>query len=83
MNQCMVKAKDVNSTDVTKKSQALAAVKVLETFKEYEEVGKHYRDIYNDPSLADLEEAAQYKNITNIDYSDVIRYNNWMRNVEE
>lgn len=83
MNQCMVKAKDVTSTDTTKKSQALAAVKVLETFKEYEEVGKHYRDIYNDPSLADLEEAAQYKNITNIDYSDVIRYNNWMRNVEE
>lgn len=82
INQCMVKAKDVSSTDATKKAQALAAVKVLETFKEYEDTGAHYRAIYDDPSLATLDEAPGTKKITNIDYSDVIRYNNWMRNVD-
>ena len=82
MNQCMVKAQGVTSSDTDTKREALMAVKVLELFKDYETVGEKYRKIYDDPTLATSAESEQFKNITNIDYSDVIRYNNWMRNVD-
>lgn len=82
MNQCAVKAQNVTSSNDDEKKEALKAVKVLELFKDYEDVGKKYRDIYNDPSLASIDDSEQYKSITSIDYSDVIRYNNWMRNVD-
>lgn len=82
MNQCTVKAQDVTSSDVAKKKEALMAVKVLELFKDYEDVGEKYRDIYNNPSHATAANSEQFKNITSIDYSDVLRYNNWMKNVD-
>jgi hypothetical protein len=82
MNQCIVKAQDVTSDNASKKNEALMAVKVLELFKDYEDIGLTYREIYDDPSKAADLKSDKYKNITNIDYSDVIRYNNWMRNVD-
>ena len=82
MNQLMVKAKDCTSDDASKKSEALNAIKVLELFKDYEKFGKDYRAVYNDPSLAPELTEDEYKTISTIDYSDVLRYNNWMRNVD-
>lgn len=82
MNQVMIKAKDASSDDASKKMEALKAIKVLELFKDYEKIGKKYRDIYNDPSLADDYEEEDERTIETIDYSDVLRYNNWMRNVD-
>ena len=83
MNQCVVKAKDCTSDDATKKNQALYAIKVLELFKDYQKIGEIYRKIYNDPSLAPELTEDDYRSITTIDYSDVLRYNNWMRNVDD
>ena len=82
MNQLMVKAKDCTSDDAAKKAEALKAIKVLELFKDYEDFGKEYRKIYNDPSLAPELSEDDFRTISTIDYSDVLRYNNWMRNVD-
>lgn len=82
MNQCIVKSQDCLSTDSDKKTQAINAIKVLEVFKDYEDFGKLQRKIIADPTLADELNTDEFKNISTIDYSDVIRYNNWMRNVD-
>ena len=82
MNQCIVKSQDCLSDDADKKTQAINAIKVLELFKDYEDFGKLQRKIIADPSLADDLSTDKFKNISTIDYSDVIRYNNWMRNVD-
>ena len=82
MGQVILKAKDCTSDDASKKSEALKAIKVLELFKDYEEDGETYRKIYNDPSLAPELTGDDFRTISTIDYSDVLRYNNWMRNVD-
>ena len=61
-----------------KKNEAKYAVKVLELFKDYEDVAAKYKD----PNYTIETAGADTKEITNIDYSDVLRYNNWMRNVD-
>ena len=82
MNQCIVKSQDCTSTDTVKKRQALMAIKVLELFKDYEEYGAKQRYFYEHPDEASDDAGDSYKTITTIDYSDVLRYNNWMRNVD-
>lgn len=55
--------------------QALAAIRFLRLFKAYKKVADDAEDGVYHKSGAKLD-------ITNIDYSDVLRYNNWMRNVD-
>lgn len=94
MNQCMIKAQNYNvqvlasgdegydaavaNENQRKKNEAKYAVKVLELFKDYEDVAAKYKD----PNYTIETAGADTKEITNIDYSDVLRYNNWMRNVD-
>ena len=75
INECINKASDYKSTDTDKKNQAAQAVKFLKLFKAYEDIAK-------EAEAGNLEKNSSKKTITNIDYSDVIRYNNWMRNVD-
>ncbi len=94
INQCMIKAQNYNvqvlaageegydaavaTENERKKREAKYAVKVLELFKDYEDTAAKYKD----PNYTIETAGSDTKDITNIDYSDVLRYNNWMRNVD-
>lgn len=83
LSQCAVKAKDITSSNVEKQRQALCAIKVLELFKDYEDVAAYYRDLMEHPeNQVVTEDNNDIKNISTIDYSNVVRYNNWMKNVD-
>lgn len=77
MNEVLSKASvyDTASTDVVKQRNADNAVKFLSLFKAYEEVA-------NKAKNGDYRPDETARNVTSIDYSDVIKYNNWMRNVD-
>ena len=83
LSQCAVKAKDITSSNVEKQRQALCAIKVLELFKDYEDVAAYYRDLMEHPeNQVVTEDNNDIKIISTIDYSNVVRYNNWMKNVD-
>ena len=81
MSQVIQKAKEFY-VDNTKRSDSEKAIYVLEVMKEYEEEGKKIRNILDgvDP-IPDLTEQ-ETRTISTLDYSDVLKYNNWMRNVD-
>ena len=56
-------------------SEALNAIKVLEVFKAYSSIAASAKG-------GEYTTSSDTKDITNIDYSDLIRYNNWMKDVE-
>lgn len=60
---------------VAEDREAKYAVKFLKLFKGYEEIAEKAEN-------GELKSSDEAKDITNIDYSDVLRYNNWMRNVD-
>jgi hypothetical protein len=75
ITSCMIKAKDANNTEnPALMAEARKACRVLTTFKAYEQ--------YANEALGGTTKDKDTKSITNIDYSDVIRYNNWVRNVD-
>ena len=55
--------------------EAVNAIKVLEVFKAYSSIAES-------AMAGDYKTNSDTKDITNIDYSDLIRYNNWMKDVE-
>jgi len=55
-------------------SEARKAIRVLSLFKSYQKLANE--------ALSGDYNKGDSKSITNIDYSDVLRYNNWMRNVD-
>ncbi|MBO4864487.1 MAG: hypothetical protein J5517_08980 [Eubacterium sp.] len=76
ISSCIIKARDAtNTSDPSLMAEGRKAVRFLSIFKDYEKLANEALDdtITKDTST---------KSITNIDYSDVIRYNNWMRNVD-
>jgi hypothetical protein len=62
-------------TLVSEAREAKYAVKFLQLFKGYEDIAEKAKN-------GELKSSDEAKDITNIDYSDVLRYNNWMRNVD-
>lgn len=60
---------------VSEAQEAKYAVKFLKLFKGYEDIAEKAKN-------GELKSSDEAKDITNIDYSDVLRYNNWMRNVD-
>jgi len=76
INSLIVKAKNANSTDAAEKAEAVRACRVLTLFKEYEKYGTQ---LYTSEYTID---DSKPKDINMLDYSDVLRYNNWMRNVD-
>ncbi|SEQ18175.1 hypothetical protein SAMN02910369_01342 [Lachnospiraceae bacterium NE2001] len=78
INSCIVKAKDYKSSDPVAQKQAAYACRVLSLFKSYEK----YADLYTGDSYEYQAADNSTKDINTIDYSDVVRYNNWMRNVD-
>ncbi|SNU07144.1 hypothetical protein SAMN06297422_11149 [Lachnospiraceae bacterium] len=82
INSCVTVASHANDENpdndpaiTALKWQGSRAARVLSLFKSYESLSKEALD-------AEPEGDVDTKSITNIDYSDVIRYNNWMRNVD-
>ncbi len=79
INECIAKASVyqsdmVEGVDTSANDEALAAIHFLKLFKAYEDI-------------ADAAESGAYNpeeelKITNVDYSDILRYNNWVRNVD-
>lgn len=76
LNECITAASDINSVDADKKKVAQNAVKFLKLFKSYDDIAKEAES----GKLSGDDDAD--KSITNIDYSDVVRYNNWLKNVD-
>jgi hypothetical protein len=56
-------------------AQGRKACRFLSLFKAYES--------YANDALGGTVTQEETRSITNIDYSDILRYNNWMRNVED
>lgn len=75
INEVISKASNYESTDPAVKDEAIKAVEFLKLFKSY-------HDIAEKAENGELTPSSDKKEITNIDYSDVLRYNNWMRNVD-
>lgn len=77
MNEVLSKASvyDATKTD-DNQTYAENAVKFLSLFKAYEDVAEKAKN-------GDYKPDETARNVTSIDYSDVIKYNNWMRNVED
>ena len=76
INSCVTVASHANDTeDAALMAQAKRACRVLSLFKSYE-------DLSEEAINGTVDKDEDTKSITNIDYSDVIRYNNWMRNVD-
>ncbi len=76
INACIVKSKEFKGSDNDKKKQAAYACRVLSLFKAYE---GYANDVVNGEYHAADDSA---RDINTIDYSDVVRYNNWKRNVD-
>ena len=75
VTSCIVKASEATNTeDATLMAQGRKACRFLSLFKSYEQ--------YANDALSGTRQQEETRSITNIDYSDVIRYNNWMRNVD-
>lgn len=76
INACIVKSKEFKSSNTDAKKQAAYACRVLSLFKAYE---GYANDVvngeYHEPDTS-------ARDINTIDYSDVVRYNNWKRNVD-
>ena len=75
IKEVVAKAANYTSSDETVKHEAEYAVRILELFKAYEDIAEKAKN-------GELATSTDLKDITNIDYSDVLRYNNWMRNVD-
>lgn len=84
LNSCLTKASLYNnpsipSTDkATVDAEALRAIKVLKSFKDYYDLGQAYED----GSATSSSSSSESVDITTIDYTKVVRYSNWMKNVE-
>lgn len=75
INACITKAGNANnSAEPDKMAEARKAIRVLSLFKSYQKLANE--------ALSGDYNKGDSKSITNIDYSDVLRYNNWMRNVD-
>lgn len=77
MNEVLSKASVYDPTAAPGDEQTWAnnAIKFLSLFKSYEEVAEKAKN-------GDYAPDDTARNITSINYSDVIKYNNWMRNVD-
>ncbi|MBP3234126.1 MAG: hypothetical protein J6M65_06865 [Eubacterium sp.] len=77
LNDCLVKAVNYsNLTDGTpEKQEAKNAINFLKLFKDYEKIAEQAED-------GSLSPDTTKKDITTINYDDVIKYNNWLRNVD-
>ena len=86
MNAAIVKSQEYDSTDINTQKEALNCIKVLKFFKDYYKYGdsveKSYEDYKAGTGSAAVSTEQTFKDITTIDYSDVLRYNNWTRNVD-
>lgn len=96
INACLTKASKTGTNEGTAEEiaearrQGAKAIRVLSLFKAYQQeadaaLAKAQEDI-NNYENEDIDEQPENEDsplsISNIDYSDVIRYNNWMRNVD-
>ena len=75
IKEVVAKAANYGSSDENVQREAEYAVRILELFKAYEDIAEKAKN-------GELATSTDLKDITNIDYSDVLRYNNWMRNVD-
>ena len=66
------KARNFNSTDTDAAKEAKCAVAFLELFKSYEDLAQKAKN-------GELESDTSRKTITQVDYSDIVRYNNWVK----
>jgi len=86
MNAAIVKSQEYDSSDVNTQKEALNCIKVLKFFKDYSEYGdtveQSYKDYKAGSGGAAVSTEQTLKDISTIDYSDVLRYNNWTRNVD-
>ena len=96
INSCMTKAALTGTSEGTDaeiakaRTQGAAAIRFLSLFKAYENDAKAALEKANEDILiagggeeeTEKEDEDSPLSISNIDYSDVIRYNNWMRNVD-
>ena len=77
LNDCLVKA--VNYTNLSngtpEKEEAKNAINFLKLFKDYEKLAEQAEN-------GDLAPDTSKKDITTVNYDDVIKYNNWLRNVD-
>ena len=76
MNEVLAKASvyDASATG-DEQTWAANAIKFLSLFKSYEDVAEKAKN-------GDYAPDETARNVTSINYSDVIKYNNWMRNVD-
>lgn len=83
INECISKASyyeaadDPNQTfaDGSVQSDARKAIQFLELFKAYKDIAEQAKE-------GGLKSSEDTRDITNIDYSDLVRYNNWLKDVE-
>lgn len=76
LNECLVKAVNYSNLPAgDDKDEAYRAIQFLKLFKDYEKLAEQAEDGSIAPDTTK-------KDITTVDYSDVIKYNNWLRNVD-